>query len=329
MENEGRVRLLRLLELLKTQSDAKHPISTPELIRLLKEKWGLDAYRITVQRDIEALTAAGYDVRTIHSKQNKYYLAGRTFEEPELKLLLDAVASARFITHSNSKLLAAKLLSLTNVQRAAVLQRHVSLTDRIKPKNESIYAVVDTVNRAINEKRKISFLYFYFTAAKRKRLRNNGDPYRFSPYTLIWNGDRYYMVGWSDKHQKLAAFRLDRVLEPPMLLQEDAVPKPKDFSIGEYSEKAFQLFDGTRAEVELLCHECAMNSVLDHFGDRAKTRAVDDTHFRLTTEVSLSPTFYAWVCQFGGKVILQGPEQAVQEYKLLLHRALRQSEEPV
>ena len=311
-KNEGRVRLLRLLQLLETDSDAEHPISTPECIRLLKERWDIDAFRITIGRDMEALAMAGYDVRTIHSTQNKYYLGTRIFEQAELKLLIDAVASSKFITAAKSKVLTDKLAAMANVHQAEGLNRNISLTERIKPKNEQIYEYIDVINRAINEKRKISFLYFTWTAAKRKRLKNDGKPYIFSPYTLIWNGDCYYMVGWSDKHEKVATFRVDRILDVPIILNEPAVRRPRGWSIAEFSEKAFRMFDGERTTVELLCHEDAMNSVLDHFGENAKTRPLDDTHFLLTAEVSLSPTFFAWVFQFGGKIQIQSPEDAVK-----------------
>ena len=316
-DGESRVRLLRLLQILQTDSDADHTLSTPDCIRLLKERFGLDAYRITVQRDVEALVAAGYDVRTIRSKQNLYYLASRTFEQAELKLLIDAVASSKFITASKSKVLTDKLAAMANVHQAGGLKRNISLTERIKPKNEQIYDFIDVINQAINEKKKIEFFYFTWTASKRKRLKNDGKPYIFSPYTLTWNGDCYYMVGWSDKHEKVATFRVDRISKTPKILEDAAVRKPKGWSIADFSEKAFQLFDGERTTVELLCHEDAMNSVIDHFGEQAKTKPVDDTHFLLTAEVSLSPTFFAWVFQFGGKVQIRGPVEVVNRYSAL------------
>ena len=320
--NEARIRVLRMLELLQTDSDPGHPLSTPECIRLLKERFGLDAYRITVQRDVEALVAAGYDIQTIRSKQNLYFLASRPFEQAELKLLTDAVASSKFITKAKSAALAEKIAGLTNTQRAEELKRNIALADRIKPRNENIYAYMDVINRAVNEKRKISFFYFTYTASKRRRLKNDGEPYVFSPYTLTWNGDCYYMVGWSDKHGSLATFRVDRIWETPILLSEPAVKRPKDYSIADFSEKTFRLFDGERVTVELLCHEDAMNSVLDHFGDRAKTWTTDDTHFLLSVEVSLSPAFFAWIFQFGGKMKLRGPEQAIAAYQALLQAGL-------
>ena len=320
MENDGKVRLLRLLELLWTETDEQHPLTIGYITEEMKKRWGLEAYRITIQKDVAALQSAGYEIEVKRSTQNQYFLASRPFELPELKLLLDAVESSKFITQKKSRTLAAKLLNLTSRPTAAGLKRNISIADRIKPKNEHIYYFVDAINEAINTKRKISFLYFAFTPAKKKELKNGGEPYVFSPYTLTWNGDCYYVVGWSDKHGKVATFRVDRILETPRILEEPAVPRPKNYSIADLSEKAFQLFDADRTEVTLLCDAVAMNSVLDHFGDRAKTEPVDEHTFRLTAEVSLSPTFFAWVFQFGGKVKILEPEAAIEKYQMMLQQ---------
>ena len=133
-----------------------------------------------------------------------------------------------------------------------------------------------------------------------------------------WNGDCYYVVGWSDKHGKVATFRVDRIFETPRILLEKAVPRPKDYSIADFAEKAFQLFDADRTEVTLLCDAAAMNSVMDHFGEQAKTTPVDNNTFRLVAEVSLSPTFFAWVFQFGGKVKILAPDEAIGKYQEMI-----------
>ena len=236
--------------------------------------------------------------------------------------MLDAVESSKFITQKKSRILASKLLTLTSRHNAAGLKRNISIADRIKPKNEHIYYFIDAINEAINTKRKISFRYFAYTSSKKKALKNDGVPYILSPYTLTWNGDCYYVVGWSDKHGKVATFRVDRIFETPRILLEKAVPRPKDYSIADFAEKAFQLFDADRTEVTLLCDAVAMNSVLDHFGDRAKTTAIDDSTFRLVAEVSLSPTFFAWVFQFGGKVNILEPTEAIEKYQALLQAGM-------
>ena len=321
MENDSRVRLLRILQLLQ-DTDEQHPISTAQLETVLKTRWGIETYRITIQKDVAALEAAGYDVVTIRSTQNKYYLASRAFELPELKLLIDAVESSKFITERKSRVLVEKLTALAGSHQAGELKRNISISDRIKPKNEQIYYIMDVINEAINRKRKISFLYFAFDGDKRRKLKNGGEKYVFSPYTLTWNGDFYYVVGFSDKHGKVATFRVDRIYSVPKLLEEPTVPRPKDYTIADFSEKAFRLFDKEHERVTLLCDDGMMNTVIDHFGEKIKTERADETHFRTTVEVALSPTFYSWVFEFGGGIRIEAPQSVKEAYHERLRAAL-------
>ena len=323
MENDGKMRMLRILELLRNETDVRHPISTVEIERTLKERWGLDAYRITIQKDIAALCAAGYEIETIRSTQNKYYLSGRLFELPELKLLIDAVESSKFITERKSRVLAEKLTSLASINEADQLRRNISITDRVKAGNEQIYYIMDALNDAINAKKKVSFLYFEYDGKKRRQLKNGGVPYVLSPYTLTWNGDFYYVVGWSDKHGKIATFRVDRIYEVPTVLPDKAVPRPKHYSIGDFAEKAFQLNESNHARVQLLCENSMMNTVIDHFGEKVKTQKADQEHFQFTAEVSVSPTFFAWVFMFGGKIRILGPQSVKDMYIQLSKNATR------
>ena len=321
MENDSRVRLLRILQLLQ-DTDEQHPISTAQIEVALRERFGIETYRITIQKDIAALEAAGYDIVTIRSTQNKYYLASRAFELPELKLLIDAVESSKFITERKSRVLVEKLTALAGSHQAGELRRNISISDRIKPKNEQIYYIMDAINEAINKKRKISFFYFAFDGDKRRKLKNDGEQYVFSPYTLTWNGDFYYVVGFSDKHGKVATFRVDRIYSVPKLLDEKAVPRPKDYTIADFSEKAFRLFDKEHERVTLLCDDGMMNTVLDHFGEKIKTERADETHFRTTVEVALSPTFYSWVFEFGGGIRIEAPQSVKEAYHERLRAAL-------
>ena len=321
MENDSRVRLLRILQLLQ-DTDEQHPISTAQIETALRERFGIETYRITIQKDIAALEAAGYDVVTIRTTQNKYYLASRAFELPELKLLIDAVESSKFITERKSRVLVEKLTALAGSHQAGELRRNISISDRIKPKNEQIYYIMDVINEAINRKRKISFLYFAFDGDKRRKLKNDGEKYIFSPYTLTWNGDFYYVVGFSEKHGKVATFRVDRIYSVPKLLEEPAVPSPKDYTIADFSEKAFRLFDKEHERVTLLCEDGMMNTVLDHFGEKIKTERADETHFRTTVEVALSPTFYSWVFEFGGGIKILSPQSAQNAYRELAKKAM-------
>ena len=320
MENDGKMRVLRILELLRNETDENHPISTAEIERTLKARWDLDTYRITIQKDIAALCAAGYGIETIRSTQNKYYFSGRLFELPELKLLIDAVESSKFITQKKSRILIEKLTSIASINEAGKLRRNISIADRVKADNEQIYYIMDTLNDAINARRKVRFYYFEYDGQKRCKLKNGGEPYVLSPYTMTWNGDFYYVVGWSEKHGKIATFRVDRIFEVPTILSDKAVPKPKQYSIGDFAEKAFQLFDSEHAQVELLCEDGMMNTVLDHFGEKIKTRKTDEGHFKFTAEVSVSPTFFAWIFQFGGRIQILGPDAVIEEFQKLLSK---------
>ena len=320
MANNSKLRLLRILELLKEKTDENHPLSTSEIEDALRDRWDLEAYRITIQSDIAALVSAGYEIETIRSKQNKYFLSNRAFELPELKLLIDAVESSKFITEKKSRQLTEKLVSLASIHDAGMLKRNISIADRIKAGNEQIYYIMDALNDAINARHKVRFYYFEYDGQKKRKLKNGGDPYVLSPYTLTWNGDFYYVVGWSDKHGKIATFRVDRIYEVPTVLTDKAVPKPKQYSIGDFAEKAFQLFDSEHAQVELLCEDRMMNTVLDHFGEKIKTHKTDEGHFKFTAEVSVSPTFFAWIFQFGGRIQILGPDAVIEEFQKLLSK---------
>ena len=322
MENDGKMRMLRILELLRDETDEGHPLSTVQIEKLLSERWQIETYRITIQKDIAALVAAGYGIETIRSTQNKYYFSGRLFELPELKLLIDAVESSKFITEKKSRILTEKLTTLAGRSEAGQLRRNISIADRIKAGNEQIYYIMDALNDAINARRKVRFLYFEYDDKKRRKLKNDGAPYILSPYTLTWNGDFYYVVGWSEKHGKIATFRVDRIYAVPTILPDKAVPKPKQYSIGDFAEKAFQLFDSEHARVELLCENAMMNTVLDHFGEKVKVRKADEEHFRFTAEVSVSPTFFAWVFEFGGKIKILGPRSVKDAYAELVKKAM-------
>ena len=327
MESDGKLRLLHILEMLWHETDEEHPMSTVEIEKNLMDRWGLEAYRITIQKDIGALMAMGFSIEVIRSTQNKYYMSARLFEEPELKLLVDAVASSKFITRKKSRELTEKLMSLTSAGKAAGLKRNIEIADRIKSDNEQIYYILDVLNAAVEQGRKVRFLYFEYSPGKRKKLKNDGQPYVLSPYTLTFNGDHYYVVGWSEKHDKIATFRVDRIYQVPELLAEEAVPRPKQYSIASFAERAFRLFDGEHAQVELLCENGMMNTVIDHFGTQVKTKIQDEEHFRVWAEVSATPTFFAWVFEFGGKIQILGPEHVKTAYRQMLEKALGGGEE--
>ena len=320
VKDPGKLRLWRIAELLYKQTDETHMLSAAQINRILNEQYGLASNPRTIQEDIRFLREAGMGIETVRSTQNRYYVSHRLFELPELQLLIDAVESSRFVTEKKSKVLTDKLLTFAGASGAEQLRHHFVTDPDRKPANEQIYYIMDALNDAINSKCKVSFFYFEYDGKKRRKLKNDGEPYVLSPYTLTWNGDFYYVVGFSDKHGKIATFRVDRIYEVPIILEEKAVPKPKKYSIGDFAEKAFQLFDSEHAQVELLCENTMMNTVLDHFGDKVKPHEVDKDHFSFVAEVSVSPTFFAWIFQFGGKIRILKPDVVIKEFEILMSK---------
>lgn len=318
---ETKPRILYLLKILQQYTDEEHPLSTNQLIDMLNEKYGISAHRTTLYKDIAALQEFGIDVVIIHSTQCKYFIGSRKFELPELKLLVDAVESSKFITAKKSKTLIEKIHTLTSEEQIAKLKRNNYVAGRVKPDNEMIYYIVDTVNDAINEGKKISFQYYEYTGLKKKVLRNKGEVYTISPYHLIWNDDFYYVIGYSDKKKKIVTFRVDRITAPPEILSADAVPVPTDFDIAEFTRQVFFMYDGENVMIDLRCDNSLMKTMIDRFGEDVTTLAYDMTSFRLQTEVSASPTFFGWVFGFGGKVQILAPGNIKEQYRQMIVQA--------
>ena len=195
-------RLLLTLKYLWEKTDEEHPATLKEIGEYLQQN-GIETTRKTLQADINLLMEFGIDIICNHSTQNQYHIGERVFEIPEVKLLVDAVQSARFITAKKSKTLIKKLSSFVGEPQADILKRHLYVDNRLKAGNESIYFTVDLIHQAIRLKKRVTFQYYYYTPDKKKELKHNGKIYVFSPFALIWNDDSYYVIGYSDSHQKI------------------------------------------------------------------------------------------------------------------------------
>ena len=304
-------RLLVLSKMFYELTDEAHPMNTFEIIDYLSEH-GVPANNKTLRSDLKLLKDMDIDIVTVSGRPNKYFLGARLFEMPEIKLLLDAVASSRFITKSKSKELSRKLASLTSDYQRKQLIRHMYTTGRIKPGNENIFYYIDLINNAIELKKKISFSIIEFDGRKKKTLRNDGEVYVISPYAMYWNDDFYYVVGWSDKRETMGAYRIDR-MDEPKILDEKAVPKPKGFRVTDYSHKVFEMFEGEEVRVKLECRNNFIKYIIDRFGMKFKTEPATKETTYCYVDVCLSPTFYGWVFGFGGDIIIREPEAAVEE----------------
>ena len=326
MENTKNLRMLYLARLLYERTDEEHMLTTRQIQDILREEHGISAHRVTIYEDMEQLRAFGMDIVTVRSSQNLYYLASRLFDLPELKLLIDAVSSSKFITRRKSQALVEKLVRCTSQAHAEDLHRDLYLEGRVKQDNEKIYYIVDAIFSAIRSGKKLAFRYYNYNARKEQQPQNDGAPYLFSPWVLVCSGERYYVLGWSDKHQTIACFRVDRILEQPDVLAEDGVPMPEDFDVAQHLNLRDRMYCGRIERVELLCRNELMGAIVDRFGEDVETRPVDEEHFSLETEMMVDHIFFGWVFGFSGKLRILGPEQVKQEYRDMLLQACEQRE---
>ena len=308
--NTMKRRMVLLWKLLYDQTDEDHPVTTYDIVDYMAEH-GIKVSRKTIKPDVDLMVECGFDIVTVSGKPNKYFWGTRDLQVPELKLLIDAVSSSRFLTKKKSDELKNKLTGLASVHQRKLLTRHIYTTNVVKQRNESIYYTVDRINDAIEAKKKIGFKIIEFDGNRRKTHRNDGEVYIVSPYAMYWNDDFYYVVGWSDKHQDVAAFRADR-MDNLDVFEEKAVKRPKGFRISDYSHKVFEMFNGEDVAVKLQCKNHLMKYVIDRFGDRFPFEPGDDDTFICEVSVRLSPTFYGWVFGFGGDIKILSPDEAVQ-----------------
>lgn len=317
--DDGRLRILYLYQMLMRDSDENHMLSTPEILCRMEEEHGILMHRTTLPKDVDLLREVGVDVRSERHRALYYYLPEGPFSVPELRLLIDAVLSSKFITDRKSKALVEKLIGLTNAPNSDKLHRTVHVTGKAKSGNEKGYAIVDAINEAIHRKRKISFYYFDYDNRKKHVLKNDGMPYTVSPYDLIYDGDFYYMTGFCDERDEMRTFRVDRIEKHPELLMDAAVKRPKDYRVERYTQEVTRMFSTEETvEVTLLCDTELMKAVIDHFGSNVRTKPTGENQFRVTVKVCTSPTFYRWVFGWGGRMRIEGPETVIAHYQKLL-----------
>ncbi|MBR1553332.1 MAG: WYL domain-containing protein [Schwartzia sp.] len=311
--NATKARILFLQRYLYDHTDDENVVTTNDIIAILKEH-GFQANRHTVQNDIAVLNDSGFDIITTKgAHSNSYHFGVRTFELPELKMLVDAVASAQFISATKSTSLISKLATLTSRNLAPRLTSKIYTAKRTKTTRNSIFQIMDRISRAIDEKKKITFQYFEYSPTKKKALRHDGEWYINSPYALVWNEDRYYLVGYSDKWQKVVTFRIDR-MKMPEIMKDDAVPA-QGFDPLDYVDKTIRMYSGKEQTVTLRCKNTRMNNLVDKFGLAFDTREDTAGTFLADVTVETSPTFYGWLFQYAGDIEIVSPEDVRREYK--------------
>ena len=321
IKDPGKLRLWRIAELLFKETDEHNMLSAAQIDRILSERYSLESNPRTIHDDIRFLTDVGMSIEIIHSTQNRYYVSHRLFELPELQLLIDAVESSRFVTEKKSRILTDKLLTLTSIGGAEQLRGYYVADPDRKPENEQIYYIADTVSQAIAKQRKIRFKYYRYDAYKNKQLKHNGEAYVFSPYSLVWNGDFYYMIGWCDTHGGIGSYRLERIYSTPEILEDAAVPAPEDFSVTDYVGSMFRMYNTARETVTLVCANDLMDAMIDRFGTSVNLVENRETEFVISVDVAVNHVFFSWVFGFGGRVRILSPVSVCETYRRMVEEA--------
>lgn len=323
MNTDAKLRPLCLLQILKEYTDEDHYLTTAQLCDTLNRAYGITTHRTTIKKDVEILQKVGFYVDVRRSVQNRYRYFERDFETSELKTIIDAIASSKFIPEEKSGDLIKKVTAMAGVNKSLELKRNVVVDGRGKIENRQIFYIIDAVNDAINMQRKISFQKVEYNARKERVLHHGGEQYIFSPYSLVWDGDYYYVVGYSDKYQNIGSHRIDRIARQPEILDEPAVPQPADFDVGRYIKTTFRMYNAPRAEVRLLCDNSVMDAVIDRFGPDVRTAETDMNSFRVVEEIAVGRVFFNWVFGFEGKVRIEGPESVREQYRRMIENAAR------
>lgn len=321
-ENQ-KLKLLLLARLFEQQTDEQHALTMQQLLSELQAQ-GVAAERKSVYDDIDCLQQFGMDIVRQPGPRGGYFLASRMFELPELKLLVDAVQSSKFLSSKKSVELIGKLETLASVHEANALRRQVVVSGRVKSMNESVYYAVDRIHEAIAQNRQVKFRYFDYGPDGSRRQRP-GD-YFASPYALIWSEENYYLIAHSQKHG-LTHYRVDKmarlsVTDKPRYMDETA----KQLDLGKYGRSVFGMFAGEPQCVKLRFENALAGVVVDRFGKDAMLIPDGDEHFTVTAEIAVSPVFFGWMASFADRAKIVYPESVAQEFVSFCKRAVAQYE---
>ena len=310
-----KMKLLYLLQILLTMTDDEHGLTLSQLLSQLEQR-NITAERKSIYDDFEALRHFGIDIES--RKENRttvYFVANRTFELPELKLLVDAVQSSKFITHKKSNELIKKLETLCSVHQASQLQRQVFVANRVKTMNESIYYCVDDIHNAISENRQITFQYFDWGTDRKKHLRHDGKIYRVSPWALSWDDENYYMIAFDSDNEEIRHYRVDKMMNVNLTDEKrDGAKLFKNFDMAVYAQKTVGMFAGEERDVTLRCKNHLAGVMIDRFGHGITMAKDGDEFFIVTIKAAVSPLFLTWLMNFGSEVQILSPDDVIEKY---------------
>lgn len=318
-----KLKLYYLAKIFIEKTDEDHMINTATILEYLRS-YGVDCNRKTVYNDITDLRKLGFGVKGQRVKLDYlYYMDKKYFEFAEMKLLVDAIQSSKFITERKSKELITKLISLGSEYEQSQLNRHVIVKGRIKSMNESIYLIVDDIHNAISNNMKIRFEYLKWDLDKTLKPRKD-TPYEASPWALTWDHENYYMIAYDSAEDMIKHFRVDKMRDIELLDQKrEGKELFRSFNIAAYSNRSFGMFGGEEVKVRLRFKNELVGVIIDRFGrDIIISPSNEEGSSEVTVEVALSDQFLGWVFALGTGVKILGPDNVVDRYRKELHELI-------
>lgn len=307
----SKLKLLFLIDILKNHTDEFHVLNGNELCDMIRKR-GISCERKTLYKDIKLLCQNGFDIIHADAPKKGYFMASRDFELAEVRLLIDAVLAADFITAKKTQQLIEKMRTLTSDEEFKNLKHQLSLTNRIKCDNEEIYYNIDCLNRAIENNKQVYFKYIRHKIDE-KRIVSDEKDFIVNPYALIWSNDHYYLVCNNPKYTNLMHARLDRmrkteILETDVQSFERVSQYKEKFDVSDYANKMFNMFSGEMQTIVLICDNSILEDIYDRFGEDATIRIEDSTKFMLTASAAVSEGLCSWIMQYSNKIFVRSPE---------------------
>ena len=322
VEKGQRLKLLKIWEILRQETDEAHPMSSVELLKRL-EAIDIKCDRRTLYADIQALNESGYKINCNRRKTNEYFVEHRGFSMAEIQIMMDAVQAASFITEEKTALLVDKIAELAGSRKAEAIKKNVVAFNTVKSRNEDIYGTVATITQALEQGKKIEYLYFDYDISKRKVFRKENKVYKVNPVATIFSDDKYYLLCYDDKHGNPSHYRIDRMADVKVSAENITLSKFSELcSIQKHKKQLFGMFTGEECTVTFEADNSLIDTVLDKFGFDTRLSARGENTFRFSATVQLSPVFLGWCCSFGDKLRVIGPEKVCELLKQLISTIL-------
>ena len=320
-----KMKLIYLMKIMLEMTDEEHSITIKEIIDILNS-YGINAERKSLYDDIENLRNYGIDIEGVQEERAYHYrVVNRQFELAELKLLVDSVQSAKFITEKKSNELIKKIEGIASKYEAMQLHRQVYVSGRVKTMNERIYYNVDIIHTAIANNSKIIFQYFQWNVKKKMELRRNGNMYEMSPWALSWDDENYYLIAFDSEKQIIKHFRVDKMLNIDVITKKrDGKNEFKSFNMAAYAKKVFGMFAGEEIWVKIECENNLVGVIIDRFGQEVTIIPKDEEHFILNIQVAISRQFLAWIIGLGSGVKIIEPACVVEQMNKEIDRLIEQ-----